>query len=280
MAKNKSFLENILGKVKNSLQMMGISFSILFKHTEAILFPICSFLIFMLLFSITVVSFIPFFRDHHKPPFILIFIVFVIFIFIGSLFATLSNIGLSHYVSHIFAKKPIHISQSIAISFSKIWIAAQWAVVSAVLLLLLGRRGNQNNMGISSLAGNLLKAGWRLTTFFITPIFAFEDVSLFGGVKESASLMRKTFGETVVASISFSVITKLIVVGAAAAPLAWMKVLNPITGIAIEVLILIIILPIISATRTIFVTAVYNFATGKPTGPFDKKNIKELFGSK
>lgn len=268
--------------------MMKISFSVLNKHKSTLLFPIYAiltifvlifFCILTLYFSHAINIFKP--HSHHisKGMFYAITLsTLFIIIFVGSLIITLSNLGVCHYTSHILSKKPISVKNSIMLSLSKIFLVSKWAALSAfVRIFVLGSGGNRNNQ-VASMFGSILKAGWSMVTFFVMPKFAFENYGLFESIKQSASLMKNTFGQSIVANISFSFIHRIIV--ATIFPSTFYVVsnlFNPIAGFFVSISTLLIILPITTTAENIFKVAVYNFATNKPTGPFDTNKIKEMF---
>lgn len=48
----------------------------------------------------------------------------------------------------------------------------------------------------------LLGVGWNIATFFIAPTLLLDDVSVWQSIKNSGNVFRKTWGETLITSVS------------------------------------------------------------------------------
>jgi hypothetical protein len=121
-------------------------------------------------------------------------------------------------------------------------------------------------------------------TFFVVPVLVLEDKGVFDAVKESASLIRKTWGETIIGSGSIMLVFILVGVVGFLGVLATMVLGSPIIiGIALALfIVLVIILAVLAAAmQGIFVTALYSYArTGTVPTAFNRDLIQNAFVQK
>ncbi len=121
---------------------------------------------------------------------------------------------------------------------------------------------------------------WSISTFFVVPVIAYEDLGPVGAFKRSVQLMKQKWGESLGATFSFGLIQfiAMLVVGLLFFVIG--SLIHPIAGIALAVLGAFIVISIMSAVQTIFVSAVYHDVTDDPTTHFSKQLIDDLFVSK
>ena len=295
-------------KIANGARMTMTSFVVLAENKKAIIFPLIGSIFMVLLvclwlfllyakFGFEVLDRLTHEAFHQKLTkadnatlayiiFITVFFFTLTVSFLGNIVKTITHVGLSNYISNKFAKKPATIMESLGLGLSKLWLAIKWACVAVVMQVIINQLKNRQGGFlfdlIASLLGALLQLGWFIISFFIVPVFTFEDLGLIESIKHSAQLMTKTFGKTVVAAISFSVISGLVgfcsffVIGG----IIWTLTFNAYAAIATGIMFVTIVSCIISTAEIIFKTAVYNFAMKKPTGPFAADVIKKSFGEK
>lgn len=158
-----------------------------------------------------------------------------------------------------------------------------WALVSAtvgIILNLIRERGGF----IGQIAAALVGGAWGLVTFFVVPVLVLEDKGVFDAVKESASLIRKTWGETIIGSGSIMLVFIIVGVVGFLGVLATMVLGSPIVfGIALALfIVLVIILAVVAAAmQGIFVTALYSYArTGTVPMVFNRDLIQNAFVQK
>ena len=134
---------------------------------------------------------------------------------------------------------------------------------------------------IGRIAAALVGGIWSLVTFFAVPVLILEDKGVVDSVKESVSLIRKTWGESIVGSGSILLIFIALGVVAFIGVLATLVIGNMfVFGIALVLFILLVVVLAIvaSAMQGIFVTALYSYArTGTVPAAFSKDLIQNAF---
>jgi hypothetical protein len=158
-----------------------------------------------------------------------------------------------------------------------------WALVSAtvgIVLHLLRERGGIFGKIASALAGGV----WGLVTFFVVPVLVLEDKGVFDAIRESAYLIRKTWGESIIGSGSIFLVFFIIGVAGFLGVLATLLFGSfMVFGIALVLfIVLIIVLAVVAAAmQGIFVTALYSYArTGTVPSAFRQDLIRNAFVQK
>jgi ABC-type multidrug transport system fused ATPase/permease subunit len=158
-----------------------------------------------------------------------------------------------------------------------------WALLSAtvgIVLHLLRERGGV----IGQFASAIVGGAWGLVTFFVVPVLVLEDKGVFDAIRESASLIRKTWGETIIGSGSIVLVFLIIgIVGFFGVIATLFLGSMMVFGIALALFIaLVIILAVVAAAmQGIFVTALYTYAkTGTVPSAFDRDLIQNAFVQK
>lgn len=82
---------------------------------------------------------------------------------------------------------------------------AVWAVISAVVGVVL-RSLERSESLLSRYAAGLFAVGWTITTLFVVPVLVFEDVSARRMFSKSASIFKRTWGETLSANFGIGLL--------------------------------------------------------------------------
>ena len=92
--------------------------------------------------------------------------------------------------------------------------------------------------------------------------------------------MKEKWGESLGAGFSFGLVNFIAVLLIGGSLFIIGSLFNPLAGMILAVLGVLLVSAIISAVRTIFVSAVYHNVTGDPTEHFNQQMIDGLFGEK
>ncbi|MDD4127864.1 MAG: DUF6159 family protein, partial [Methanomicrobium sp.] len=143
------------------------------------------------------------------------------------------------------------------------------------------------NSGIGRLIGNIVSAiagaAWELATFFVIPVMIFEEKGAITSIKESWSLFKQTWGETVIAGFSFVVIYIpffLLFIGTFLSLFTGNMTVAASMG-ALTIIVLVITGILISTLQGILVALMYHYAkTGEIPSSVDKSLITGAFMEK
>lgn len=159
-----------------------------------------------------------------------------------------------------------------------------WALVSATVGLVL--YFIEERFGwVGQLVSSLLGAAWGFVTFFVVPVLVLEDKGVVDSMKESVTLIKKTWGESIVGSASMAVVFVLIAVLAAIIAFVFLLLIGNAVSfvlvLGLFIMFLILLAVVYSAMEGIFVTALYTYAkTGTVPSAFNKDLIQNAFVQK
>jgi hypothetical protein len=160
---------------------------------------------------------------------------------------------------------------------------AGWALVSAtvgVILKLIESRSEK----AGQIAAGLLGAAWTIVTYFVVPVLVVERVGPITAVKRSFAILRKTWGESLVANFSVGLVVfaaSLVALVPAVLGLAVGNTAAIVTGISVTVVLLIVISLVSAALNTIIIAALYLYAAeGKVPPQFDERLLRAAYSPK
>ncbi len=180
------------------------------------------------------------------------------------------------------------ISDGLKVANSKIGNIIGYAAISATVGVLLSTLRNRNNLLTSILAG-VLNFAWNVITFLVVPVLVVEDVGPIDAIKRSGALLKRTWGEQIVANGGIGVVFGLlaflaiVVIGG---PLLWLGIASGsvalmLTAIVIAILIAALVGVFSSALNGVFQAALYNYAnTGQAGQFFDPSLLQTAFKPK
>ena len=216
--------------------------------------------------------------------FVLLFIYYLIVGGIATYFATgMAGAALRRLDGH-----DTSFGEGIAIANSRLGTILGFSAIAATVGVLLSMLRNNRNGG--NAAGAILAAigglAWNVATFLVVPVIADRPVSPIDAIKESASMLRKTWGEQLVGSGGLGAIFGL-------ASMAVVLVFGGLAVLAIDVagafwtliaigVVALIVLSVLSSTLGgIYKAAVYRYASQHQVAPqFDAALIQGAFKAK
>jgi membrane-anchored glycerophosphoryl diester phosphodiesterase (GDPDase) len=269
-------------RIAKSIELARTSWALLMDDRKLLVFPALSGVITLLV----VVSFIlPIILTGNSgilstagpvASLVLLFFFYLISYFIVIFF----NVGLISCVKARLEQKEMTVQEGLSYATRNLGSIIAWAIIAATVGLIL--RVLEDRAGFAGqIAAAVAGGAWSLVTLFVVPVMIFERKGVFSSVKESFSLFRKTWGESVVGGISIAVI--FVAAGAVGVLLLIGAFLtrNPVViGIAIGGFILYIaVLGVLyAAMQGVFIVTLYTYAkTGSVPAVFRKDLIESAF---
>ena len=275
---------NFFERLENGWKLTMSSFKILKANKQLIIFPVLSGISLVLIIGSFVVASmanngweLQTIRELKGSVeyYAVIFLFYLVNYFVVVFF----NMALIHCTRLYFKGEEVSVRAGLKFSMSRIGAIFSWAVFAATVGLIL--RAIQENSGIiGKIITGIIGIVWSVATFFVVPVIAYENLGPVGAFKRSTQIMKQKWGESIVAGFSFGLIQFLafLVVGI---PLFLLgSLVNPFLGIALAVAGSFIIMSIISAAQTIFISAVYHNINGDVTKYFDQQLVDGLFVQK
>ena len=179
------------------------------------------------------------------------------------------------------------LGDGLRIATSRIGVIAGYALIAATVGMIL--RIIQERVGfVGKIIVGLLGVGWTIATFLVVPVLVARNVGPIDAVKESATLLKKTWGENVIGQAGLGAAFGLIFMGVIGLSLLaiFLAIMSGSTALIIMAAVLALlavgITGLVQSTLAgIYAAALYRFATaGKDTQGFDTQALKLAFAPK
>jgi len=282
-----------MGKWKASKTIVRESWGLLKQDKEIVWFPVLSALVSLAVFAIASLAFFVWglggnlanadtFGEGASDAiwYIAILIYYLIVFFIANFFqaavftvvhARMNGQNLSFGEGMSGATKNI----------GKIFV---WSLISATVGMILNIIADKLKF-LGKILAIILGAAWNILTYFSLPSLVIGQTSITGSFKESAALIRKTWGESAIVNFGvglfFGILIILGFVICFGISIYAQTLAVYITMSAIFVVFVIILMLISSTLSSIFKLALYEYArTGKVPNGFSEGLIKNAITSK
>ena len=170
------------------------------------------------------------------------------------------------------------------IASSRIAGIAGYALIAATVGMVL--RAIQERVGfVGRIVVGLLGVGWSIATYLVVPVLVAREVGPIDAVKESAALLKKTWGENVIGRVGLAAAFGFIFLGVVAC--GALLLAGAVVAHSIPLVIAVVVLTLLalgicalvqSALTGIYEAALYRYATtGEGTPGFDSQTLKLAF---
>ena len=178
------------------------------------------------------------------------------------------------------------VKDGLRIAFDRFGVIVEYAALAATVGMVL-RFISERAGFIGRLVIGLVGMTWTLATFMVVPVLVSKDVGPLDAVKESAGLLKRTWGEQVVGSMGMGLVTMLaffslllftVPAFLLAAPLGPLAVAG-VAAVFVSGLVFLALAA--SALNGIYAAAVYRYATTGEAGyGFDSRLLADAFVQK
>lgn len=278
-----------MSRISSSWELVKASWHVLLADKELVVFPIISFFASML---VVVTFFLPMlFAGLFDAIFVggaqflglVIGFVFYVFLYFVTFFFNSALVGAA--MIRLEGGNPT-VGDGLRLASQHLGAIFGYAVIAATVGMIL--RAISERAGVlGQIVIGLIGFVWNVATFLVVPVLVMEKVGPVDGVKRSAELLKKTWGEQIVGNFSIGLIFGLLIFGVifvggglvvatAVAGLTWLAV-----ALVIMIILALIALGLISSSLNgIFTAAVYQYATTGESKYFDPEMVKNTFKQK
>ena len=270
-------------RLSNGWNITMNSFKILKENKQLILFPILSGLSMILILG----SFgTAFFASagwnadniNNDDPLVNYALIFL-FYFVNYFVVVFFNTALIHCTRLYFKGEEVSVAEGLRFAMSRLGAILSWALFAATVGTLL--KAIQENVGLlGKIITGLIGVIWSIATFFVVPVIAYEDAGPLQAFKRSTQLMKEKWGESLASTFSLGLIQFFAMIIVAIPLFIIGSLIHVLAGIVLAVLGVLLVAAIMSATQTIFVSAVYHNVTGDPVKHYDQQMIDNMFENK
>jgi hypothetical protein len=271
---------NIFTRISNGWSIAKNSFKVLKANKQLIVFPILSVFSLILVSASFLTSALAksgwYVNNMCKYDEITEYSLLLLFYFTNYFVVVFFNVALMHCTGMYFKGEKVNLHDGLNYSISRVWAIFSWALFAVTVGTLL--RLMQENMGrMGRMIIGIVGIVWSIATFFVVPVIAYEKDGALHAFKRSAQLMKEKWGENIGASFSFELIQFIgIIIILVIAAVIYVMV-YPVAGISVAALGISIILAVMSAAKSIFISAVYHNLTGDPVEQYYQTMIDNLF---
>ncbi len=278
-----------MSRFNNSWELVKASWGVLLADKELIIFPIISFFASMI---VMVTFFVPmvlagafdtiFAGGREFAGFVVGFALYVV-LYSVTFFFNSALVGAA--MIRLEGGNPT-VSDGLRIARQHLGSILGYAVIAAtvgVILRAISERSGILGRIVISFVGFV----WNIATFLVVPVLVVEKIGPVEGVKRSAELLKKTWGEQIVGNFSIGLIFGLLIFGVILVGIALTVALlvAGLTWIAIAIALLMVLALIVlglisSSLNGIFTAAVYQYATTGESKYFDPDIVKNTFKQK
>jgi hypothetical protein len=276
-------------KFSNSWKLFKAAASVLAADRELMIFPIISTIgVIIISLTFAVPMFLSnFFDSIFSDKFgILGYVVLFLFYIVQYTVVFYANTALVGAAMIRLNGGDPTVKDGFRIANSRFGAIIGYALISATVGMIL--KALQKQKGLVRIVTSILGMAWNLATYLVVPILAVEGIGPVAAIKQSVSLLRRTWGERVIGNFGlgfvFGIANLLVIL--AAIPIIILAInAQSIVWIASTVMIFLIILAILglinSSLNGIYTAAVYQYAsTGKSSDFFEDKMVKNAFSPK
>ena len=270
-------------RLSNGWKISMNSFKILKANKQLIIFPVLSGISLLLLIgsfftAIYAASGWNFDNLNGTSP-VINYLVMFLFYVVNYFIVVFFNMALIHCTHLYFKGEEVTVQKGLQFSMSRLGVIFSWAIFAATVGTIL-RAIQENSGALGKIITGIVGIVWSVATFFVVPVIAYEKLGPIDAFKRSSQLMKQKWGESLGATFSFSIIQLLAMFLLAIPLFAIGALIHPLAGVALAIPGAFIILAVMSAAQTIFVSAVYHDVTGDPTEHFNRQMIDNLFQKK
>ena len=270
-------------RLSNGWKIAMNSFKVLRENKDLIIFPVLSGISLVLIigsfFLATYGYFGWDFENIQEPDTMTTYLLMFAFYVINYFVVVFFNMALIHCTRLYFKGEEVTIKKGLQFSMSRIGAIFSWALFAGTVGTIL-RIIQEESGWLGKIITGLIGIMWSIATFFVVPVIAYENLGPIGAFKRSAKLMKEKWGESLAATFSFGFIqiVGILIVGLTLFLIG--SLIHPVVGIALAILGAFIVVSIISAVQTIFISAVYHNVTDDLVTHFNKQLIDDLFVNK
>lgn len=276
------------GRFSRSLDLARASWSVVSADKELLLFPVlsvCALLVILGSLAVPVLALGRFVPGGGPDGAYLGVLLFYVLAYFVALFFNTALVGAA--MIRLDGGNPT-LKDGLSIAWSRVGRIFAYAVIAATVGLFL--RALEDRVGwFGRIVVRLVGVAWTLATFLVVPVLVSRDVGPVEAVKESAGLLRETWGENLIGNAGLSLVflvayVLLVLVGIAGVWLGAMSQLPVLVGtVILACVVAFLLLSTLHATmQGVYSAALYRYATrsGASTPGFSDDLMANAFRPK
>ena len=278
----------MLSKLSKSWELVKASAQVLKADKELVVFPLLSFGAFVVTL---VIFFLPmaFFglgSGASETIEILAYVVGFLFYFVTTFIAIFFNSALVGAALIRLEGGDPTVADGLRIARERLGSILGWSLLAATVGMIL-KAVRERAGWLGSLVVGMIGIAWNLATFLVVPVLVTHDVGPIDALKESARLLKKTWGEQIAGNLGIGAVAGLafVLYTVVAVPVVILAAGTGAAALIIAAVGCVVLgygaLALISATLSgIYSAALYRFATTGEAGLIDGRLLEQAFQPK
>ena len=276
-----------MGRISNTITLAKVSWKVLRKDRELLLLPVLSFLasiVVLALLWLPTLSAIDTsgLADESGDPGAVLIVVGVISAMAMSIISVFFNGALVAGAHERLSGGDPTVRSALGRALSRLAGLLPWAIITGTVgLILQAARERAGWMG--RFVVNMVGMAWQTATFLVVPAIVIDDHGAVSGLKASAALLKRTWGENIAARVGFGLLGIVAIIPAVIVLFATGALGGAalVVGILLAVPYLALVVVVLTALNAVFQTALYLYATtGSVPAGFDDSNLQASFSTR
>lgn len=253
--------------IGHTFELMKMSWNVLMKDRELILFPILSGMGLLILGFAGLTAGI---AESEN------LIAFLIMILLAYFITTFFNAALISAALERLRGGDPNVMSGLSHATKHIHHIFLWSVISAIIGTLFRVLRSQTDNFFVQMIYSMIEGVWEFMTFFVIPVMVSENEGPITSIKRSASIIRQTWGRQITATFGFFIVYLVAVIGAAI-PAILLFMIAPAVGIIVGVLLVGLAIATVQTLEGIFKAALYDYAVGEQPEGFDLRTLQTAY---
>ncbi len=197
-----------IGRFRASKLLFKESFRFLRADAEMLWFPVLAFVaqcFFVGLFVFAVVGGYIFVEEGTQQEKVLGYVVLFGMYLIGAFFLSFSQAGIAHIVFTRLHGGDATFGEALRVVDARIGQIFVWSLITSTVGMVLNMIAERSRL-LGKIVVWLLGAAWSILTYFVVQGIVLDRKGAIEAVRHSASVFRKTWGETLVTNISLGLV--------------------------------------------------------------------------
>ena len=263
--------------IGHTFELMKMSWNVLMKDRELILFPVMSGLGLLILgFAGLAAGVADTGAAEGGEAGSANLVAFLAMILIAYFITTFFNAALISAALERLRGGDPNVMSGLAHASKHIHHIFLWSVISAIVGTLFRVLRSQTDNFLVQMIYSMIEGVWEFMTFFVIPVMVSENQGPISSIKRSAGIIRQTWGRQITATFGFFIVYLLAIV-AAAIPAILLFLIAPAVGIIVGILLVGFALAVVQTLEGIFKAALYDFAVGEQPEGFDLRTLQTAY---
>ena len=276
-----------MGRISNTIALAKVSWRVLRKDRELLLIPVLSFLASIAVLALiwlptlSAIDTSALESEREDPGAVLLFVGIITAMALSIITVFFNGALVAGAHERLSGGDPT-VRSAVGRAFSRLPGLLPWAILTGTVGLIL-QAVRERAGWLGRFVVNMIGMAWKTATFLGVPAIVIDNHGAISGLKASAALLKRTWGENIAARVGFgllgfvAIIPAVLVVGATGALGGAALVL----GILVAVPYLALVVVVLTALNAVFQTALYLYATtgSIPTG-FADSNLQASFSTR